>query len=162
MEVSVFRHIASASHRLRLRFFLAVCMVFAIALGIVIGCASTAHADERSAVSVASVAADIGGAPAWAIAACNRAMSREHYDCQGCAKCLKRIARHSGAVGNLQYVNSWNKRHATCGCGRHPGTDWRLCRYCAIRRFLAGAKRPGRRYGKAFVRRGWRATCGRL
>jgi hypothetical protein len=142
-----------------LKIVLALIIPTLILLG---ACVGTAWGDERSAVSVASVAADMGGAPAWAIAACNRAMSREHYDCQGCAKCLKRIARHSGAVGNLQYVNSWNKRHATCGCGRHPGVDWRLCRYCAIRRFLAGAKRPGRRYGTAFVRRHWGKTCGSL
>jgi hypothetical protein len=134
-----------------------------IALLAVVGALPTpAHSDPRSAVSVETVAADMGGAPAWAVAACKRSMAREHYDCQGCVKCMRRIARHSGAVGNLQYVASWNKRHATCGCGRHPGVDWRLCRYCAIRRFLAGAKRPGRRYGKAFVRRGWRATCGSL
>jgi hypothetical protein len=105
---------------------------------------------------VAAIAAQYG-APAWAVTACTRSLSREHYDCGGCARCLRNIRRGRSFAGPLQMSHSWNRGRAGCSCdGGH--SDWRLCLDCSIGRFMSVAVRGGKRA----VKRQWGQTCGRL
>jgi hypothetical protein len=91
--------------------------------------------------------------PKWLVGACERSLSGEHYDCRGCKKCRSRIRLGVGYVGPLQFSNDW--KHYPCN---HGYPDWRLCKKHSVRRFLHG----GAHYGKRFIRRHWRQTCGKL
>jgi hypothetical protein len=134
MEVSVFRHIASASHRLRLRFFLAVCMVFAIALGIVIGCASTAHAGPRQPSKVTR------WTPEVVRIFIDHGISTKKY-LPRTLRCIHRES-HGGTWANpkrkywglLQIDRRWSFPHDTDGTTREPCLvePWQACGSCSI------------------------------
>jgi hypothetical protein len=91
----------------------------------------------------------------WIDRAVVRITSREHRSAATCTACLSgRGHRRPGYVGPFQFSKAWNKRGVKCA----HGVDWRACRTCSEQRFRSGAAR----YGKRWVRRHWRATCGGL
>jgi hypothetical protein len=134
-------------NRLKLLLFVVFVTVLAVALGVCVG-----RADARGVSvpdKVAAIAASMV-APSWAVTACNRSLSREHYDCGGCSRCQRRKY-----AGPLQFARSWNRNHAGCD---HGYRDWRYCLDCSIARYMSVAVRGGKRA----VRRQWGQTCGRL
>lgn len=92
----------------------------------------------------------------WIDRAVVRITAREHRYAATCTACLSgRGHRRGGYVGAFQYGRAWNAKHVGCG---HGFADWRSCRVCSEARF----RRSAARYGKRWVRRHFRATCGSL
>lgn len=126
------------ARQLALRYALLLVTILAVLLGCgLVSCVGQAHAAD------------------WRESAYNRIVRREHRSYATCSRCLSgRGHGRAGYVGPLQFGRAWNKRGTKCS----HGLDWRACGVCAKARFM----RSARRYGKRWVARHWRATCGNL
>lgn len=158
------------------RFFVAIVIVFALALGCLVALASEAHAKPRrrpvstagQSAAVARLNAEGHSVPGWLLRACRSSRGGEHTIFYQCALCASgrghRLQRNGkgGFTGPYQFGHPYNTTHAPCPpeCSS-PNADWRMCEEQAAYRYMHGALHKGKR-AKAWVHGQWGATCGSL
>lgn len=120
-------------------------------------------------VGVAALPTPADGAPAsWITRAADRIPRIEHRYAATCAACINgnghrfNARRKTGGYkGPYQYGYAWVAKDIKAGRSIacvHGLNDWRACGECSRATFMRGAAR----YGKRWVRKHWKSTCGSL